>query len=99
MAADLFTAIKGGDTEAVERLLDRDHDLVEGADPNAKSASGGTPLHTAAFTGDGAILDLLLARGADASIKNAQGKTAADIARERGHPGMARVLEDRLAQR
>ena len=81
------------DPQLVRKLLDA------GADPNAKSASGGTPLHTAAFTGDGAILDLLLARGADASIKNAQGKTAADIARERGHPGMARVLEDRLAQR
>jgi len=81
------------DGQLVGRLLDA------GANPNARSTSGGTPLHTAAFTGDRTILDLLLERGGDASIKNEEGKTAAEIARERGHPEMARLLEDRLAQR
>jgi len=87
------TDAAAADLELVRRLLDA------GADPNARSASGGTPLHTAAFTGDSAVLELLIAHGGDASIKNEQGKTPADIARERGHPEMARLLEDRLAQR
>jgi uncharacterized protein len=87
------TDAAAADLELVRRLLDA------GADPNARSASGGTPLHTAAFTGDRSVLDLLLARGGDASIRNERGNTAADIANERGHPEMARLLEDRLAQR
>src|SRR5439155_140738 len=136
MANELFAAIKGGDTKAVERLLDIDRGLVEardetglspllaalyrgrndiamaiqrrgpkltrfdaGADPNARSESGGTPLHTTAFTGDRTSMELLLECGGDGSIKNEQGKTAADIARERGHSEIARLLEDRLTQR
>ena len=81
------------DVELVRRLLDA------GADPNARSESGGTPLHTTAFTGDRTSMELLLECGGDASIKNEQGKTAADIARERGHSEIARLLEDRLTQR
>ncbi|HEV8469821.1 MAG TPA: ankyrin repeat domain-containing protein [Candidatus Limnocylindria bacterium] len=81
------------DVELVRKLLDA------GADPNARSESGGTPLHTTAFTGDRTSMELLLERGGDASIKNVEAKTAAEIARERGHPELARLLEDRLAQR
>src|SRR5207302_4920767 len=65
------------DPEIVQMLLD------EGADPNARSSSGSTPLHTVAFTGDRASLELLLSHGADPAVKNAQAKTAADIASER----------------
>jgi ankyrin repeat protein len=67
------------DIEIVRMLLDK------GADANARSESGSTPLHTVAFTGDRESLDLLLEHGADPAIKNREGKTAADIARERGH--------------
>lgn len=74
------------DVEIVRMLL------AKGADPNAKSQSGGTPLHTAAFTGERATLDLLLSHGADASIRNVQGRSAADIARERGNTEIADVL-------
>jgi ankyrin repeat protein len=77
------------DIAIVHMLLDAS------ADPNAKSASGGTPLHTAAFTGDRAVVDLLLEHGADASVRNAQGKTAADIARERAKTEIADVLARR----
>jgi len=77
------------DGEIVLMLLER------GADPNARSQSGGTPLHTAAFTGDREVAGRLLARGADPAIANRDGKTALDIARERRHTEVARLLEER----
>lgn len=77
------------DIEIVRLLLDK------GADPNAKGQSGSTPLHTVGFTGDRASLDLLLKHRADPAIKNNDGKTAADIARERGHPEIADLLVTR----
>src|SRR5438309_9802696 len=80
------------DIEIVRMLLDKD------ADPNALSQSGSTPLHTVAFTGDRANLDLLLKHGADRAITNNDGKTAADIARERGHGEIAERLASRVAR-
>ena len=77
------------DVEIVRLLLDK------AADPNAKAQSGSTPLHTVAFTGDRASLDLLLKHGADRAIKNNDGKTAADIARERGNQEVADLLAAR----
>lgn len=72
--------------------------LASGADPNARSASGGTPLHTVAFTGDRAGVDALLAHGADASIENAKGETAADVARQRGNAEIATILATRRSR-
>jgi tankyrase len=69
--------------------------LDKGANPNAKSQSGSTPLHTVAFTGDLASLELLMKHRADPSIRNTDGKTAVDIATERGHPDVARRLAPR----
>src|SRR5882762_7870306 len=77
------------DIEIVRMLLDK------GADPNAKSQSGSTPLHTVAFTGDRASLELLMTHHADAAIRNNDGKTAEDIATERGQPDVARMLATR----
>jgi uncharacterized protein len=77
------------DIEIVRMLLDK------GADPNAKSQSGSTPLHTVGFTGDRASLDLLLKHRGDPAIKNNDGKTAADLARERGHQEISDLLVTR----
>jgi ankyrin repeat protein len=77
------------DVEIVRMLLDK------GANANARSQSGSTPLHTVAFTGDRESLDLLVEHGADPGIKNNEGKTAAEIARERGNQQILDLLVTR----
>src|SRR5207248_7456984 len=72
--------------------------LDAGADPNARSASGGTPLHTAAFTGNVAVLEMLLAAGGDATIVNKKGQTPLELAREFGRREAAAVLHTAAAR-
>lgn len=79
----------GADAKDIARML-----LRAGADPNAQSASGNTPLHTVAFTGDVEITKLLVAAGGDATIKNNDGLTPLDVARDRGRAEVAALLHD-----
>jgi ankyrin repeat protein len=68
--------------------------LVEaGAPVNARSGSGTTPLHTAAFLGDADVAELLLSRGGDPRIASNDGKTPIDLAREKGHTELAERME------
>jgi ankyrin repeat protein len=82
VADDAGTAAK----EIVRLLLDA------GADPNAPSASGGTPLHTAAFTGDVEMVRLLMNAGGNPDIADTKGMTPIDLARDKGHSEAAALL-------
>ncbi len=79
----------GSDVKELVRML-----LDAGADPNARSASGGTPLHTAGFTGNVPVTEMLLAAGADPDASDAKGLTPLDHARGKNHPEVAAILHD-----
>jgi len=72
----------------VVRLL-----LEHGAPPNARQEAGWAPIHAAAQNGDRGMVDLLLRHGADPKQANDEGKTAAIVAREKGHEEIAALLE------
>jgi len=85
---------EGAATKDITRML-----LEAGADPNAQSASGGTPLHTAAFTGNIPVIQMLLAAGADPEVQDHKGHTPLDTARERKHSEAAALLHHKVADR
>ncbi|MGI9645208.1 MAG: acyltransferase family protein [Ilumatobacteraceae bacterium] len=84
---DIWAAVFLGNEGAVEALLDR------GVDVNLQNfAEGGdTPLHTAAFTGDVEMTELLLANGADPDFLSGSGRPV-DYAVYFGNPGVADAL-------
>jgi len=82
----------GDATAEIVRLL-----LDAGADPNMKSREGGTPLHSAAFTGDLEIVELLLAHGADPAATDTKRHTPLDIARDRKNDAVASALQHAVA--
>lgn len=64
-----------------------------GADLSAEQAGGFRPLHSAAANGHLDMVKLYLEAGADPSAESDLGKTALDIARERGQDAVVAVLE------
>ena len=66
--------------------------LVAETGVDALQKQGYTALMIAASNGFTAAVEVLLAAGADKSIKLAGGKTAADIAADRGHTELAKLL-------
>ncbi|MDX1999380.1 MAG: ankyrin repeat domain-containing protein [Thermoanaerobaculia bacterium] len=71
----------------VSRLL-----LAHGADPNARQQGGFTPLQGAAGGDRRDLVELLLAHGARRDDRADDGRTAADVARDKGHAEMAAFL-------
>lgn len=84
----MHAAIAGAAGETLAPLL-----IALGASVNHVGGSGVTALHLAATRGFEPLCRLLLARGAARLAKTEEGKTAAELARERGHLAVAAMLD------
>jgi ankyrin repeat protein len=69
----LHLAVSRGDIAAIEALA------KAGADPNAETEDGETPLHVAASKGDATAIEILLKAGANSKAKNEDGQAPADL--------------------
>ncbi len=67
--------------------------LNRGGDPNQASFFYGTVLHAAARDGHLEVVQLLVGQGAIVSRFDSTGKTAAQVAEERGHHAVAEFLK------
>jgi ankyrin repeat protein len=83
----LHYAASGPEPKVVSLLLDR------GAEIEARSPNGTTPLMMAARYGAYDAAERLLARGADPRARNDLGLSAADFARQGGRDALAATLE------
>jgi hypothetical protein len=85
-SAELFAAVKSGDTAKVGQSL------AAGADPNARRQVGLTPLISAALEGRADIAKLLVDKGADVNAKSDKGLTALMVAAVKGHREVTQLL-------
>ena len=83
----LTSACANGHTSITRLLLDRDCSNV-----NAVDDDGVTALHKACWEGSTECVKELLAHGADTSIKNKDGETPLDIARNQNHKAVIALL-------
>jgi len=82
----IHRAAMTGNIEAVKQHI------AAGADVNAKSDSGGTPLGGAAHRGHKKAAELLIAKGADVNAKDSKGRTSLHHAAFRGRKEIAELL-------
>ena len=66
--------------------------LEHSADVNAMMEDHSTPLHLAAQYGRVEVVPVLLQHGANVGMKNNRGRTALQVASDRGHDGIIRLL-------
>src|SRR5271169_6694674 len=81
---------------AAARNLEAARLLLEHGAPgivDARQQGGWVPIHAAAGNGDRPMVELLLKHRADPTLANAEGKTPAMVAREKGHEEIAALLE------
>lgn len=83
----LHAAVIRGASEDVEILI------AAGADVNAVGDLGNSPLHHAASRGLDLIAKRLLEHGANPTLKNEFGQTAADLARIMKHDSLMKSLK------
>src|SRR5262245_1714307 len=84
-AFGICTPANWGFGDRVRQLLDQDPSLAQVLD-------GTSPLHEAARGGHLDIVHMLLAAGADPTRRDRSHRTAADLARERGHAAVVAAL-------
>jgi ankyrin repeat protein len=70
--------------------------IDHGANVNARKYDYWTPIHVSAYNGLLGIVELLLERGADTSIKDDDGRTAYQLALRQGHRKVADLLRDHV---
>jgi ankyrin repeat protein len=75
----LHAAVAGRNLEIVKAVLDA------GADANAQQQAGFRPMHEAGANANRKLAELLLERGADPRLTSDDGKSAIDLARDKGH--------------
>lgn len=85
---ELIPAVESGDVAKVEALLD------SGADVNAKTHTGATPLIYASWHGHTDVVKALLDHGADVNTVTHDGKTALSIASEKRHSEIVKLLQE-----
>ncbi|MCY3620486.1 MAG: ankyrin repeat domain-containing protein [Gammaproteobacteria bacterium] len=74
--------------------------IDSGVDVNARRGDGATALHQAAIDGDGELVDALLGRGADLSLRDSvYDGTAAGWAFAGGHEELGKALAERIGRR
>ncbi len=87
MQAAMSLAAQYGQTQAMKMLLDH------GVDPNLPLGLAATPLHQAAWHDRREIVELLLSRGADPTVRDTRfDATPAGWAAHNGHPELAELL-------
>jgi len=91
LASRLLAAARAGDVERVRALVPPAGNPEEDGPRDARD--GITPLMAAAAAGHEQVVEVLLARGADAAKRDAQGRWAAAYARAGGHPCLAKRLD------
>jgi ankyrin repeat protein len=69
--------------------------LKYGADPNAKSDGGWTPLHNACEVGSETIVRILIGVGSDVNAKLLNGMTPLHLASQGGHIEVVKLLLER----
>ena len=67
--------------------------IGQGANMEQRNSAESTALHTAAQNGNRGVMEILLTAGADPAAVDAEGQTARDVALERNHPELAKLLE------
>ena len=67
--------------------------IQAGGEVNQQDRKGATPLHRASECGHVKVITALLAAGADKTIKNEDGKTPHDVAKEYGKQDCKNALE------
>lgn len=83
--AQMGVAFKGDDTIAARLLL-------ENCDVNARNKAGQTALMMASLFGRKAQIDMLLSKGADKTLTDQEGRSAASVAAAQGHTPVVQKL-------